>query len=179
MANSQAERKVKRIKEKLRIIVRQTGRDFPEVLGFIINSINKSANEARLTAEQILFSFSTPSQSDELVFSLETNDHAKYNSILKKTVEEFHKKIKQTKLRRAELNQNYHNQRTRERKLHLGQVVSIRNLRLQANTGYHVQRVGPCVVLKITDSTCMLRNVLIMYLNIMRGVFWDLRDVMS
>ena len=48
--NSHAERKVKRIKEKLRIILRQTGREFPEVLGFIMNSINKSANEARLTA---------------------------------------------------------------------------------------------------------------------------------
>ena len=90
--NSAAERKVKRIKEKLRIIVRQTGRDFPEVLGFIINSINKATNEAKLTAEQILFGFSTPSQSDELVNSLEANDQTKYNSILKKRVEEFHKK---------------------------------------------------------------------------------------
>ena len=45
-----------------------------------------------------------PGQSDELIFNLAAEDQTKNNSILKKTVEIVHKKIKQTKLRRAELN---------------------------------------------------------------------------
>ena len=124
------EQKVAKTKENVRKIILQTRGNWPDYLGFILQSINRTPTSSTLSPEMIIFGYSKPTTIDPLIFDIDTNDLKDYADKINNLVTRYGEHVTYVKKKKAEQNEKYLNKKTKAKHFELNQIVMYQRLKI-------------------------------------------------
>ena len=160
--NNSAEVRVSQIKENLRKLILQCDKDWVDLLGHAVRSINRTPmafEDIRVSPEVALFGSARSDTSEPLIIrEASVTNEAYFDSLISK-MKEIQENVSKKKEDKAKRNQEYMNQRTREKDFQVNDLVVYRNLRIEKGMATKLKLFGPCIILKLDKRSAMVQNL--------------------